>query len=461
MTLERDLRFELSDDLLAFEPLINAINHLDLTLAYNGPVEIRQRDHSATLLCEVAWSGTEGTIVSNDPDSQFHTFIGGGRYGVALRPEDYVMASFEAWALSNVRLTWFSHDELGGHARAGFDGLTRGRSNPTAVFHAYVYHGLTFPSYPRSFPTDDERRGYTADGLVTTAFGRPLLIRKLTARTDGEPFVVVGHRDAVFTPRQLTAIWLVLSFLSGRKAPRVADLELDADGQEQFRSLNRTAVGGISGRPRPPILLMGHGWAEVLSALPAMFTACHNLLDEDVPLEIVLEYLLGTESWIDQTLRNLTSALDCLIEADAFSPTKTRIVVDEEKYAAFISNLMPAVKAAIEERALPTELVGRIEERLKGANDVLYAERCKKFWRRVGFEPGPNEKKALKTRHTLAHRGYVLRGNSNEEFDAIFANTHVARNLVNRTILALLGYHGPLYDNRSGRNVPFEEQVGT
>jgi hypothetical protein len=192
-----------------------------------------------------------------------------------------------------------------------------------------------------------------------------------------------------------------------------------------------------------------------------MFTACHSLLDENIPIDIALEYLFGSQTWIDDTLRRLNSALDCLIEVEAFSPTKSRIVVDETAYARFVNDLMPHVETIVTEREFPTELIGRIKERLKGANDVRLSERRNKFWERVGFEPGPNEKKARRTRDKLAHRGYVLRGATDDEFDATLANSHIMRNLVNRAILALLGYRGPLLDYRKGLNVPFDEQVGT
>lgn len=457
----REIRFEVPNDLLDFEPLIDAINHLDLTFAYNGPVELRLHDRVATVPCEIAWDGTEGTMSCADSNLQVESFAGRGRYGVAMKPEDLVSGRFDEWTLKNVRLTSLRHDQHGAHAAAAFDGLMRGEVDPEAAFHAYVYHGLAFPTYPRMFPTDDDRRARSADGLVTKAFGQTLLIRKLATGANGEPFAMVGHRGATFTDRQITAIWLVLSFLSGRKAARVADLEFDADGHERFRSVHRTYVGGIADRAYPPIQLYGHGWVHVLSALPSMFTACHELLDENIPVDIAFEYLFGSQAWLDDTLRGLHSALDCLIEADAFSPTKTRIVVDDDAYAAFVADLMPSIKAAIDERAFPAELLGRIEERLKGANDVRHSERRKKFWARVDFEPGPNEKKALKTRHPLAHRGYVLRGGTDDEFNAILAHTHVMRNLVNRTILALLGYRGPLFDYRAGLNVSFDEQVAT
>ncbi len=454
-------RFELPLELRPFEPLIDAINNLELALAYDGPVNLRLRDRSATLPCEIRWGGTEGTIECDDPTGSILGFVGGGQYGVALKPEDFVNIRFDGWTSIDVRFTSRRTDERGTSARGSFGNLTRGTSDPSATFHASVYHGLTFPTYPMCFPSGDDRHSASWDGLLTTAFGRPFLMRAITTTSkQDDPFIVVGHSGELFTNRELTAIWLVLSFLCGREGPRVADLEFDSAGGERFRALHRSAIGGISDRVQPPIRLWGQVWGPALTALPGMFTMAHRLLDENVPIDIALKYLLDAERSVDETLRNLASALDSLVEADAFSPTKTRIVVDDDAYAQFVTDLLPTIKATIEERAFPKELLRRIEERLKGANDVRHGERRRLFWDRVGFELGPREKDALATRHALAHRGFLLRGSSDPEFTAALTHMRVARNLVNRTILALLGYRGPIFDYQTGRNVPFDGQVG-
>jgi hypothetical protein len=60
----------------------------------------------------------------------------------------------------------------------------------------------------------------------------------------------------------------------------------------------------------------------------------------------------------------------------------------------------------------------------------------------------------------LAHQGFFLRDPSDEEFDVTIELTRTARTLVNKVVLALLGYRGPIFDYVAGFSRPFDEVTG-
>lgn len=450
------LCFDLTDEQRPFESLLSFIDSLQVPeINYKGPVTLQRGDKSTTCDGVASWKEDGGRLTCIGENGDIGSLAGGGAYGKAIRADDYLRLSFGDWYSLDCFVNGIAYDEkVTTHCR--FNKIFRGQESADGVAHLFLYQGITFDVLPHGFPSSD-RRAMSADGFVSTAFNRPLLVRQTKARdSENRPFLAVAYLGDRLSARQISSIYYVLCFLCGREGFRIADAEFDAAGAETFRGLFRTSLDGIATRARPPVFLF-NGWRDILAVLPEMFERYHTLLDRDIPIDVALRHLLETDGTLDEQLRAITSSLNSLIESPAFKPVRARVIA-KRAFNDFVEHdLMPYISDQIFAKGFPGELIGNIAERLRSANNIKHSERRKQFWSEVDFQLGPLEKTALATRDPLAHQGFFLRDPSDEQFDVTLELTQTARTLVNKVILALLGYRRPIFDYVTGISRPFDE----
>ncbi|HVA28772.1 MAG TPA: hypothetical protein VNF68_11365, partial [Candidatus Baltobacteraceae bacterium] len=197
---------------------------------------------------------------------------------------------------------------------------------------------------------------------------------------------------------------------------------------------------------------------------PDMLDHALGLLHEDIAIDVALTHLLAdSRGHLDVEIRDITLALDALIEANAFASKET-YVIEPDEYEQLLPAIDAALAEALKEQPKSQSLRERIMDRVKGSNDISHGERRRKFLVRVGFELKPDEKDALDNRHPMSHKGFILRRAETEEHQALSNQVRLARTFVNRVILALLGYDGPVFDYSTGLTQPWQyfiERDGT
>ncbi len=125
--------------------------------------------------------------------------------------------------------------------------------------------------------------------------------------------------------------------------------------------------------------------------------------------------------------------------------------------------LRPRLQKAMQEVLSDVGLVGssletRLNERLKGANDMSVTCRREAFWSRVGITLKGDELEALATKppRNGAHRRTLRGAAATKKMQKLLFQVQMVRTLVNRAILSLLGYRGPVLNYLVGTNMRWE-----
>jgi hypothetical protein len=262
---------------------------------------------------------------------------------------------------------------------------------------------------------------------------------------------MIAYDGKVLDKQEQTALWLVMTFLAGVDGRVTARMTFDGS-----REMGRSVYGWTRPtiQPRPPV--DWHRWSraifELPDRLPGMLDAALNAFEADIYIDVALLHLFAQgRGFLDTEIRDITLALDALVESKAFNPDGATIIT-EDAYDTLREALDLVVGHVVWGQGHPGALVERLRERIKGANDISHGERRRAFWRRIGFELKSDEKQALDNRHPMSHRGFILRKSEDRAMQKLLDHTSVARTLVDWCILALLGYDGPVLDYSSGRN---------
>lgn len=453
----REIKFELDPEQKKVEHLIKFVNTLvDEALDYEGDIVAAKGAGNITVHGRVKWDRYQGECVL-EADGYFgHHLMSNGSYGVMMPESEYITltASDGTWRSGKANVTRTKSGEGGERVYARLFEIESGDTNVTTTSRGLIFAGADLADWPMFFPTDDEMTAGAADGMVTTIFGRDVLIRRMPSSTEAGCDVLVAFDGDPLDPLQQSALWLVMEFLAGRRANVVGEIGIDGTKEVWRKRYMWTAALHSE---RPP--LDAHRWNRAALDLPARFPAMvekmYGLIKDDIPVDIALTHLFAdSRGHLDIEIRDITLALDTLVEAKAFEANETTVISPDE-YDDLLPKFKKALAKSLKEHRKGSDLLSRMMERLKGANDVSHGERRRKFWKRVGFALKRDEKEALDNRHPMSHAGYVLRGAETAEYQALSDQVHVARTLVNRVILALIGYDGPVFDFATGRTQPW------
>lgn len=456
------IAFELSTEQRRVAHLIAFSNTLtDEPWKYDGDVVAQKGAGGLTVHGLASWVQHRGECILDANGFFGHHLISNASYGKFIPEKEYVSLSGAdgSWKSEKTHVRSTHHPAGGGEivTLRLFD-LGNGDLDKETPSTGLVLAGADLADWPMSFPKDAEGSSVACDGMVTTIFGRDALIRRMATKTDAGHDVLVAFDGGPLETMQQSALWLVMSFLAGRRANVVGSIGIDGDREVWRRRYMWTASLHAA---HPP--LDAHRWNRATFDMPAHFPKMLDkalaLLEEDIPIDVALEHLFAdSRGHHDIEIRDITLALDALVEANAFK-AKDATVLDPDEYTDLLPTLEKALDDALKGHEKREALVDRLMERLKGANDISHGERRRKFWKRVGFELKPDEKKALGHRHPMSHAGYVLRHAGEKRHQQLADQVRLARTLVNRVILGLLGYDGPVFDYTSGRTEPWQHFI--
>lgn len=284
------------------------------------------------------------------------------------------------------------------------------------------------------------------NGLRSRLFGRDALFRNVTI--DDRPCLAIAYDGGALDELQVVSILTVLGFLVGHDVDACAQIMMGSDGKLVERDLVVPHVEPEH-TPTPAVnCIDGTTVATVSSSLESMVARAHELrFAKDVPIDVAIKYL---QRWngnqLDLEIRDVTSALNVIIESPGFSPDNGRLV-DAEMFKHICARLDKTIELLSSN--VPQELHERLRERIREANAVTTKERRRRLWTTVGFEPTKAERAALRHRNVMSHKGFIETRSTDEE-RSLLDDIALARTLVNETILTLIGYSGLLLDYSTG-----------
>jgi hypothetical protein len=456
---------ELSAEQKPLEHLIDYVNAFSaLDWSYEGQVVVERGGLSISLCGSLCWSGSNGTGSLSSGDRKSEALLQQVPYGALMQEDDFLtirpeMGNWQighAYVSGNSRTANFRTRTMRYDFRVEFGKLRVGDPQKQSNSHALLIADVDFGIYPTAFPTDRERQGLARDGMVTSLFGRPAIIRELPKPRPREPFLIIAYDSPLLNHEERKSVLYTLSFLTGRMGAVAGEFAISGDA-ENCRFLEAYTPNESPVRPAVQWFAANvqRFWGTIPSQVSTALDAMHHLrVAENIPVDVAVTHLLARPRLFDEEVRDIALALDSLVEADAFAQNEAT-EVDPDAYNNAQADLNKAVQQVVAGHGLPKSLSDRIKERLRGANDISHGARRRAFFDRVGFEPGPREKAALKLRHRMSHRGYLwLDGDGQEKLDGFSAQTRIARTFVNAVMLSLLGYRGLVFDHLIGANMP-------
>lgn len=180
--------------------------------------------------------------------------------------------------------------------------------------------------------------------------------------------------------------------------------------------------------------------------------------EPSVEIDVAITHLLAEPAFLDTEIRDLTLALDALIESKAFKPRNVRPHLPSDHFDKAAKPLLDALA-----EVLSADAMRRARDVLRQLNAPHHAQRRDAFWRRVGFSPTDREIKALRHRHPLSHSGFLRWAQSgrDEDVQRLHDDIAVLRTLLNRCTFALLGWRNPLMNHATFLDEPMPGPAAT
>lgn len=253
-------------------------------------------------------------------------------------------------------------------------------------------------------------------------------------------YLAIAYEGRPLSESTTISLLSVLELLTGRPLHLCAQIASDANGNTVERELFAWHQAPTC-EPRPAVdLLDSDTVTAVRECLETMVERARELrFDLDIAIDVAIKYL---HRWnggqLDLEIRDITSALNVIIESPAFAPAKSTLV-DSTTF----TNVCDDINAAIDSRKLPDDFKQRLRQRIQEANSISTRERRRCLWQAVGFEPTPDEANALRRRHVMGHKGFIEPQSSDEEH-SLLQDIDRTRTLVDEVLLALLHYDGPV-----------------
>jgi hypothetical protein len=355
----------------------------------------------------------------------------------------------QAWKADRVTTTGFSitgNDQVLRFAVTG-DLLVPAQSSGEACFWRYVYQGAGLPA-ATAF-TDLKHGGggteYSLDRITGNFRGRRLDLRNLTEANEGARSFIAAIHDGVapLEETESTALWLLISYLSGARLRSIYNDSFDSAGV----MLQRSYRLGVAYSERTMAPFDSHAARPTDDALTIIGDGFVRMIEAKFPIGIIIHHLL------DANTRNpevdsihLYLALQTVIEAWSLHRGANEII-DQTQWKTLRRKLIGAAEDILAEA--PERLTKSIVNRIAGGNQTSYNERQRRVFSEIGVVLDDSTKHALSMRNELFHFGYFRRRFnqlSREEKQARLDLVGILRNLVNVIILKLVGYDGYLVE---------------
>lgn len=292
-------------------------------------------------------------------------------------------------------------------------------------------------------------------GFVNAVLGSEVaLVSMIMKDSAGSAYVaLVIESSNELTDAKLDSALALLSFIGGRIVRLAAVGSYTSGGEEISRRLFPHAARGIA--PRPPFrlqyprLAVQHLPEKFGEMLEAMFAYRNS---PTVELPAAISHLLVEAPYLDVELRDLALALDTLIESERFSPGDIPPIVPVDIFAAAAAPLIDALRSRMSANA-----VDRVKSIINGLNSNAHSVRRDMFWKFVGFDPSEEERKAYRHRHPMSHSGFINIPtlHFDDSWQNLIYDAARLRTMVNRCILALLGWNYPVMDCLTFQDAPF------
>ncbi len=432
--------------------LIDKVNSVTTpSWSYDGEVIATKGTRQYQLHCTAEWNGRTAKcrLTSQQPFSGF--LMAKGSYGEVTSDEENVKleACDGSWSSPNAHVSLSSWTASAGDScECQLSELDTGALEQTPRSRGIVFTGVCFEHYPVPLPIEGSRRFARGSGMVTTVFGRQAVIKQIDLENP-ESDVIIAFDGEALEMLQEASLWLLLSFLSGRRGRVTGYVGFD-ENKELWRK--RFWYEDCAVARRPPISwFAGHSAIFGLAdQFPKMLNSVLELINNNARFDIVCSHLFSDSHHDpDVEIRDITLALDTLIESKMFA-NRSRQIVPDEQFQTIIESLRIPVSETLKKLDTPEDLIERIWSRLREANDRTSAYRRERFWKQVGIVLTTKEKRALKYRNPMSHNGFIPRADDDKALESFLFEVRLARTLVNRTILSLLNYQGFVLDYTSG-----------
>jgi len=444
MTPQEAFRITMSIGAFEFETFGEAAVSVD---GFDTPVEALVR-----------WTQDGGIARFHDPTLHLHGLtLGNAPNRIASKEKRISLkgrAAESEWFLENGFVS--SHrmraNQMGTRDdfKVEFDRISLERSDSPCSYQLVIAQGFNAAIFGPD--EDKEIRGFD----FTWSEGEGALLVLPTKDQFGDPFVAACFQhQPLLTNAQIESLLWLLSLLGGRVVNLSCVAKLDTNMTETGRQLYRHQR--YPRRTWPPFRLsypidgiryLQRDFGVMLDAL------CRSQQAPTIEIGVAISHLLADSAYIDTEIRDITLALDTLIESDAFKPVTTQFIEREEFDAASIPlrNLL--------RKHLSTGAVKRANGIIDSINEATHALRRKRFWDRIDFAPSRPEKAALKHRHTMSHRGFLVSAQGGDkEWQRLSYDVAILRTLVNRCLLSLLGWRNPAMNYMTYMDEPMPSSV--
>lgn len=329
--------------------------------------------------------------------------------------------------------------------------------------HRILYRGIKLPRYTNGlWLKQSQTRSHCYGYIPFKVFGRDMVISEISEDENiDECYVAITMRGSFLGQPELDALELILYLLAGAGGMRQCVESFNGNAEWQGRSFHRLGHA-MQSDPRPIFPSELYAAPAFYERVSAMVEKAMQLILQGFPLRAVLFHVFASQQPIPEiAISHLGIALDgtqnALVE-------KIKGEGKLMKQSLFDKRIEPVVEAARKEFSRPEdeENLELVLRRIVGANDWSLRERWRRFWRDyVKYELTERERAVLEHRNAAVHDAYILRTEYDlaldqdpridrrpyeERLRELEIDAKVFRNVMNRTILILLGYEGDFVD---------------
>jgi hypothetical protein len=362
------------------------------------------------------------------------------------------------------RATVVLEGRLGNIFRGSMHGLRIERERgATGRFVRIVYKGIALPGYSHAvwLQTDDKHRrnvGYSFFEL----FDRRIILSCVGDEESPEnQYVGVTIDGGYPTQAELDAIELVLYLLAGVGGVRQCVEMYDDDarwGSTQYHRLGHAAF-----RERRFIFPAEECVkAEFYERIAEMCVAAKGVIERAVPLRALLFHVFASQQPVPEiAITHLAIALDGIKTAVVEKIQGEGKLMPQPEFCRRIRPVIAAARAEFSAEE-DVEKLNHLLIRINNSNNWSEKRRWQRFWSEyVQYEPTAEEERILEHRGSAIHSAYILLTEydlalrQDEEVDGrayevrlaeLISDAAIFRNVLNRVLLMLLRYRGPIVD---------------
>jgi len=333
-----------------------------------------------------------------------------------------------------------------------------------------VYRGLKLPRHMYQVYVHDRTGARLFGFSFLEAMNRRFIISEIERSDDAKKsYTALTFAAPELSQLDLDAVELTLYYVAGSGAIRQVEELYDSEGRWFRRSYHRHGHAQAE-LPRPLFQNDEYREPKTFKAIGGMVDEARRLIQRGFPLRAILFHLFSAQQRVPEIkLTHLAVALDAIKTALIVKIRgEGKLIADDKEFSSRIAPALEALDAEFKDPKDATTLT-LIKRRLESANDWSERERWKRFWRDViKYELSTEERRVLDHRDVAIHVGYILKTEYDLENDdsteldrrpyetrlrELDYDANVFRNVVDRVLLAVLGYRGHFVDGTDSTRV--------